>query len=101
MTYKTVLIAFVVILAGCEDKYQNGYDKGYADGVLATEQKLKEIIELQAKQIERIESRSTSNSGVSSTEVCGGGGVNVNGKHHSPGKTGCARVYSDGRVEKY
>ena len=44
MTYKTVLIAFVVILAGCEDKYQNGYAKGYADGVLATEQKLKEII---------------------------------------------------------
>ena len=35
------------------------------------------------------------------TEVCGGGGVNVGGRHYSSGQTGCVRVLSDGTVQRY
>jgi hypothetical protein len=38
---------------------------------------------------------------VSSTAACGGNGITLNGKHYSGGKTGCVKVYSDGRVERY
>jgi hypothetical protein len=96
-----LLISFFVLLAGCEDKYQKGYETGFNDGVSVTEKKLKEIIDRQKEQLERLERRSNSYSGAYSTEVCDGGGVTVNGKHHSGGKTGCVRVYSDGRIEKY
>jgi succinate dehydrogenase/fumarate reductase-like Fe-S protein len=75
--------------------------KSYLEGVSVTEKKLNEVIELLEEKIKRQERQSTYTSGISSTSVCGGGGVEVNGKHHGAGKTGCVRVYSDGRIEKY
>ena len=98
---RLVIVTIAVLLSGCQDKYQQGYETGYVDGVQATENKWKEVVELQTEKIERLEGRNTFNSGVHSTEVCGGGGVNVNGKHHGPGETGCVRAYNDGRIEKY
>lgn len=78
-----------------------GYVEGYDYGVAVTEKRLNDLIELQAEKIRRLERQGTTYSGTYSTEVCGGNGVDVNGKHHGPGKTGCVRVYSDGRIEKY
>jgi hypothetical protein len=98
---KILFLSILIFLAGCEDKYQKGYETGYLEGVSVTEKKLNELIQLQEEKIYRLERRSNYSSGVSSTSVCGGGGVEVNGKHHSAGKTGCVRVYSDGRIEKY
>jgi hypothetical protein len=98
---RLLFISIVILLAGCEDKYQKGYEAGYAEGALVTKNRLNELIELQAEKIRRLDGQSTSYSSGYSTEVCGGNGVDVNGKHHSAGKTGCVRVFSDGRIEKY
>ena len=94
------MLSIFLLLVGCEDKYQKGYETGYLEGVSITEKRLNELIQLQEEKIYRLERQSNYSSGVSSTSVCGGG-VEVNGKHHSAGKTGCVRVYSDGRIEKY
>jgi len=98
-----LLLVFVLLFSGCEDKYQKGYaegyQRGYSEGASDTENRLnKEFDEKLSKQV--LDELTTSYS-VRATEVCGGGGVNVNGKHYSAGKTGCVRVYSDGRIEKY
>lgn len=98
-----LLLVFVLLFSGCEDKYQKGYaegyQRGYSEGASDTENRMnKEFDEKLSKQ--ELDDLTTSYS-VRSTEVCGGGGVNVNGKHYSGGKTGCVRVYSDGRIEKY
>ncbi len=92
-----VMLSFIFLLSGCKDKYQEGYQSGYVDGVIQTENRLKKEYE-EKLQDQKITNRSFS---VYSTEVCGGGGVNVNQKHYEGGKTGCVRVYSDGRVERY
>ena len=93
-----ICVFLIFSLSGCKDKYQEGYQSGYIDGVYDTEKKLKKEYEEKISELERKKQNSFS---VSSTSVCGGGGVNLNGKHYSGGKTGCVRVYSDGRVEKY
>lgn len=96
MTKLFILISLLV-LVGCKDKYQEGYQVGYSDGVRSMESKLKESEDkLNSLQRESINSYSSV-----TTEVCGGNGVNSNGKYYSGGKTGCVRVYSDGRVERY
>lgn len=86
------LVVFILslILYGCKDRYKEGYDIGYSDGVAITENRLKNEYEEKNNRLS-----------VTSTEVCGGGGVNVNNKHYAGGKTGCVRVYSDGRVVRY
>jgi hypothetical protein len=96
-----LFITVLYLLAGCEDKYQKGYDKGYADGVAVTEIKFNELMQQEKDKVKSLERQSNSYSNSYSTEVCGGNGVDVNGKHHSAGKTGCVRVHSDGRIEKY
>lgn len=99
-----VLVVGVLVVAldlNNEKVRDSGYVAGYDYGVAVTEKRLNDLIELQAEKIRRLESQSTTYSGAYSTEVCGGNGVNVNNKHHSAGKTGCVRVYSDGRIEKY
>ncbi|MBW2647797.1 MAG: hypothetical protein JRE23_16825 [Deltaproteobacteria bacterium] len=88
-----VLGLAVALLASCEDRYPQGYDDGYADGYEAGRQVVAENHEDDIS--EHVSSRSVT------TEVCGGGGVNVNGKHVPPGPTGCVRVYSDGTFERY
>ena len=93
----TLAIISLSFLSGCKDKFQEGYESGYADGTNATEQRLKKEYEEKISDLER---KSRNSFSVTSTSVCGGG-VNLNGKYYSGGKTGCVRVYSDGRVEKY
>jgi hypothetical protein len=90
-------VAPLILLSGCKDKYQEGYQSGYIDGANATEQKLKLQYE---DKLSELELRNNNYFSVTSTEVCGGG-VNLNGKYYSGGKTGCVRVYSNGKVEKY
>ena len=99
MNNKILFAGLLFLLTGCEDKYQEGYQQGYSEGASFAENKMnKECDEKLSKQEHDATSSSYS---VTSTEVCGGGGVNLNGKHYSGGKTGCVRAFSDGRVEKY
>jgi hypothetical protein len=95
-----IAVLFAIVLS-YEKVQDSGYVAGYNDGIAVTEKRLNELIELQAEKIRRLEKQGATSSGVYSTEVCGGNGVDVNGKHHSAGKTGCVRVFSDGRIEKY
>lgn len=99
MVMRTFYLVLLVLMAsGCSDKIGDAYNSGFADGVKATEQRLQGEFERKLRDMER----SCSNYGSSgSTEVCGGNGVNVNGKHYSGGKTGCVRVFEDGRVQRY
>ena len=85
-----------LLLIGCKDKYQEGYQVGYMDGVASMYNKVTEA----EKKLEDQKRQSNYSYGYGSTEVCGGG-VNLNGKYYSGGKTGCVRVFNDGRVEKY
>jgi hypothetical protein len=88
-----VLALTFVFLSSCENHYERGYSDGYADGYEAGKQVAMENCE------DNISGSFLSRS--VTTEVCGGGGVNVDGKHISPGPTGCVRVYSDRTFERY
>jgi hypothetical protein len=88
-----------VLLAACNDRYEEGYRSGYNDGVIAGEKLGLEKATAQQRMAPRYEPVTESRS--VSTSVCGGGGVNLNGKHIKPGKTGCVRVMSDGTVQRY
>ena len=95
----TLLLA--VCLAGCADRYDEGYAIGFEAGEEAARARAASRCEEQlAEQKEELTSREPSTPYVT-TEVCGGTGVNVNGRHVSGGKTGCVRVYSDGLVQRY
>jgi hypothetical protein len=94
---KWLVFFFPVFLIACKDKYNEGYQTGFNEGVIATEQRLKNEYEEKIKKIEN----SNRELSVTSTSVCGGGGVNVGGKHYEGGKTGCVKVYSDGRIVRY
>lgn len=91
-------ILMALTLSSCSDRFDEGYRNGYASGYSAGEQA---GIEKASKKAEEERRYSYEPSYGSSTEVCGGGGVNVNGKHYSAGKTGCVRVMSDGTVKRY
>lgn len=99
MKTKILLVGLLFVITGCDDRYQEGYQNGYSDGASFTENRLNKDCEDKLSKQER-ESRASSYS-MTSTEVCGGGGINLNGKHYTGGKTGCVRAYSDGRVERY
>jgi hypothetical protein len=94
-----VMVLF--LLAGCTDKYQEGYQEGYAQGARETEVRVRAEYEQKMEALQSDASYAPSYTATVSTEVCGGNGVNLNGKHYSGGKTGCVRVLSDGKVEKY
>lgn len=104
---RTNTVIFFLIIAplfGCKDRYQEGFDKGFADGFdQATNIQRTICLEEIEKAKSICESKNSSSPDYNfySTEVCGGGGVNVGKKHYSGGKTGCVRVYDDGRVERY
>lgn len=95
-------LIFIAALVGCADKYQEGFQVGYAQGSADAETRVRADFEQKIEALERQKaSNYSSYSATTSTEVCGGAGVNLNGRHYSGGKTGCVRVLSDGRVEKY
>jgi len=93
--------AAFALLLGCEDRYQSGYEDGYAD--TNTEARLAGTEDCQERQPDygyRTYSSYQAPTRSVTTEVCGGGGVNVDGKHHAPGLTGCVQVFSDGTIER-
>lgn len=100
---KLALSFCAFIFVGCTDRYEEGFQKGFADGfdqATAIHNTIcSEKIEEEKRVCNAGNDFSSSFDGYS-TEVCGGG-VNVNGKYHSGGKTGCVRVFSDGRIERY
>ncbi len=95
-----VLWEAIFIMAGGKDRCDEGYVAGHADGSAAGEkigfEKAMAQHETESRAIERYDSPT-----YVATEVCGGSGVNVNGKHYAGGKTGCVRVLSDGTVQRY
>ena len=101
--YSLIALSAISTL-GCKDRYQEGYDAGYAEGFsqakFGVEKRCEERLDEEKKSCRDISYSSSYSSGYS-TEVCGGAGVTANGKHHEGGKTGCVRVYSDGRVVRY
>jgi len=93
-----LFVAFLFLfLVGCKDKFDEGYRAGYSNGVLVTEEKLQKEYDEKIKKLEN----SNREFSISSTSVCGGGGVTVGSKHYEGGKTGCVKVYSDGKVVRY
>jgi hypothetical protein len=92
----TAAVAMGAMSSSCEDRYQLGYDAGYAAAFEAGAQAAREECETAASALGDY----TLEPSVA-TEVCGGDGVNVNGKHFSPGPTGCVRVYDDGTSKSY
>jgi hypothetical protein len=103
----TIYIIFtlsIISTFGCKDQYQEGYNAGYAEGFsqakVGVEKRCEERLE-EEKNSCRSRSNSSTYSGGYSTEVCGGGGVTANGKNYEGGKTGCVRVFDDGRVIRY
>ncbi len=95
------LFLLAILITGCEDQQKRFYSEGYAQGVADAEARLRDECKSKIDQTITEQNNSSSSYRVTSTEVCGGGGVNVGSKHYDGGKTGCVRVYSDGRVEKY
>jgi hypothetical protein len=93
------LVIFVILglLAGCRDRFEEGYRAGYADGMVYGV----EIAKERARAPTAVEQSKSEFPPTLTTEVCGGGGVTVDGKHYRPGKTGCARVMGDGTVQRY
>jgi hypothetical protein len=98
---KVSTLLLVVCLAGCADKYQEGYSAGYAAGEAAARAREIARCDERQRELERQSALDESTSTHVTTEVCGGGGININGRHVPGGKTGCVRVFSDGRVQRY
>lgn len=101
---KFIAPLLLIVLVGCKDRYQEGFQKGFKDGfdqaTAITETICSEKIEKEKRSCAATSAYPSTFESYS-TEVCGGGGVNLNGKYHSGGKKGCVRVFSDGRVERY
>lgn len=101
MRYKTrIIVVAAILLQGCDDRYAEGYQDGHDEALAEVERRIAEIEEYEDEQSEASYGGGVNYRSVT-TEVCGGGGVNVDGKHISPGKSGCVRVYSDGTTERY
>jgi hypothetical protein len=95
------LAVIAIALTGCSDRYDDGFSAGYAAGLANKQEQILAECKAKISACERSASSSHPPSYSTSTEVCGGDGVNFNGKHYSGGKTGCVRVTSDGRVQRW
>lgn len=100
--FKSLMFSLLLVLTGCKDKYQEGYSEGYAAGYAQAHADAEASCGDKVEAAKQSCSYSSQSSGFSTvTEVCGGNGMDYNGKHYSPGKTGCVRITADGRVERY
>ncbi len=98
-----VILLSALFITSCKDRYKEGYDAGYEEGFSQASIVGEKGCNERLKEEKGACSNKSYSSGYSSeysTAVCGGG-VNVNGKHYDGGKTGCVRVYNDGRVVRY
>lgn len=91
----------LAVVAGCADRYQQGYQEGYASGYAAAEEIAKRRLEEEQQRARQAAAWTQPTRAAYSTEVCGGSGVNVNGRHVAGGKTACVRVFSDGTFHRY
>lgn len=99
---RLLIVCLAATLVACKDRFDEGYAAGYAEASAAVRKTVEEQCETKVRSCERAASSYTPPSFSSvTTEVCGGGGVTFNGKHYKPGKTGCVRVFSDGRVQRW
>ncbi len=96
-----LLFLLSIAISACEDQHKKFYSEGYSQGFADAQRKFRKECDEKIDETKNHQESSSYGYGVSSTEVCGGDGVNVGSKHYSAGKTGCVRVFSDGRVEKY
>ena len=87
--------------AARSESYSSGYDDGYAQGQKAGYDAGYAQGHSEGEREGRYATLYDYSSAVTTVEVCGGGGTNVGKKYVPPGKTGCVRVYSDGRYERY
>lgn len=101
-------VAISVSAGGCGNRCSDAYDAGYAAGLAAGSSRDSEAAQEVQKAQERKPDLSSGeqeasgwNSGPTATEVCGGGGVDIGTEHIEPGDSGCVRVFSDGRIERY
>ena len=105
MLRSTCSLALVGLLtSACTDRYQEGYEAGRIAGAIearAASERACAIRVAEAEQACQTNNRAQNSPSFVTTEVCGGTGVHLNGKHYPGGKTGCVRVYSDGRVVRY
>jgi hypothetical protein len=97
---RALLLTLTLLLVGCEEKYEKGYQDGRIAGMQEARAQCNSRVEEAEQACRRSYSNTPSHDSVVTT-VCGGGGVNFNGKHYSGGKTGCVRVYASGKVERY
>jgi hypothetical protein len=91
--------------ADLASSYEEGRLAGYRNGLSEGRQEGRDEA---MTEIKRITSSLRSNTGgynlsSGSTETCSSNGttVNYNGKQYKGGKTGCVKVYYDGRVVRY
>ena len=96
------IVSSVGLLTACADRYEEGYARGFSDGIslssVQAEEQCKEKLEEQSASRE---SRRATTEDQAEVTVCGGGGVNVRNQHYPGGKTGCVTVFRDGRVRQY
>lgn len=96
-----VVAVCIGLCVGCQDRYQEGYQDGYSTAMSQVSNCTTQLDRCEQEKKNNSYSSSSSNFSSVTTEVCGGNGLTLNGKHVRPGKTGCVRAYSDGRVERY
>ena len=104
----TLCCAISVLFVGCGNDCGDAYDAGYAAGMVAGSSRHDGIAQGAQSSQECPPDPATSaqprtgwNAGPTSTEVCGGGGVDVGTDHIEPGDSGCVRVFGDGRIKRY
>lgn len=100
---KVLMCVLFLALSGCKDKYQEGYGEGFSIGYAQAKAEAQAACSLQVDAAKESYSSRTASPSYSfvTAEVCGGNGMDYNGKHYKAGKTGCVRVMADGRVEGY
>lgn len=99
----------VVLISACtqetDAEHKQAYEAGYADASVKLknvyERRVQEMEATHRREVEVLKSQIPGPSLTQSTEICGVDGANVNGRHIDGGKTGCVRMYSDGRYERF
>jgi hypothetical protein len=105
MTRAALVVPVLVLVSGCGDRCKQAYDAGYKAGLAAgtlNATKAAKGTDAFAPEMEASAAAQPNwTSGPVFTEVCGGAGVDVGSSHIEPGESGCVRVFSDGRIERY
>jgi hypothetical protein len=93
-----LLAAMVLQVAACTERYDEVYQDGFLAGRTAA---FNEVSDLRETARARFSAHAVDGDRDMSTEVCGAGGIILNGVHVSFGNSSCVRVYADGSVARY